>query len=1053
MKDFSPENNLLPHIIDHYAQEDPDRVYAEYPRSPDTYDDGFTQVTYHSFANVINGTAWWLTNNLGPGNGETLAYVGTNDIRYPALVIGAIKAGYRMFLVSPRNSMPAYKSLFGSTKCTRILTQVPRLPPVIAIIDGLSMQAIDIPGVDELLFNEHPHFEYSKTYPNHRNDTMAIVHTSGSTGIPKPIIWPLEVANQHIRMSSLQPPSGSTTLAEVFIGSKMFLTLPPFHAAGIGIMIFLAVPSKLTFVVPISASLPTATSFIEAVKHTDLKSAVLPPFILNDLAHNEEMLEFCSQHLELLLYGGGDLPQPIGEKIAKSIRLANMYGASEVGIVNVLFSLSNRDHKTDWKYLSPHPSLGGEFRHVMDDKYELVLVRSEERERYQMPFGIFSELTEYPTRDLFMRHPDPTKSDLWRWCSRLDDVIVFLNGEKTNPVSMEQHIIASNEDVTGVLVAGAQRFQASLIVEYGDKALDLSERAKIIEELWPSIQEANAVCPAHARILRSHILFTVPEKPMARAGKGTIQRTATLALYDSELDALYTDAEILAKSALQETFRPRYQWDVPQIANNICCVLCDLTGWSEDQLDDTANFFHLGLDSLMTIEAARVIKGGFQLSGFTPNLIYLYPSVTALAEAIFQLMHNNEKSEELANAERLQEREALLDRMIDLIEPNTYVKAPQLQTVLLTGSTGTLGAYLLDVLLNDPAVGHIHCFNRRKDSQSVQYEKSSFYNLISSFESNRVSFWQIDLSRKNLGLDTATFNRLQSTVTTVVHNAWNVNFNLSLASFEPDLLGVANLINFAASSKNVPNLFFISSVGSVLGYPDGTPEELVTADPSVNGYGNSKYIAEHMIAHAATERAMRASIARVGQIAGATNAPGLWNKKEWFPSLAISSRQIGAIPEHLGSLDWIDWVPIDLLAGVLIDLALNEPSHPGSVEFFHPVNLDCMQWSNIVPIVSSALAPLGGQPLETIHLCEWIQRVRMNMEAACSGEGASEETLRMNLEKNPAAKLLDFFEEVASNRGHVVLDTRNTARKSHKLRAIEGIKEEWIRKWVAEWMM
>ncbi|CAI7663889.1 unnamed protein product [Penicillium manginii] len=1050
MKGFHPENNLIPHTIDYYAQEDPDRVYAEYPRSPFTYDDGFTQVTYHSFANAINGIAWWLTDNLGPGDGETLAYVGTNDIRYPALVFGAIKAGYHMFLVSPRNSMPAYKSLFESTKCARILTQSPRLPPVLAIIDGLSMQAIDIPDVDELLSNEYPHFEYSKTYPDHRNDTMAIVHTSGSTGIPKPIIWPLEVANQHIRMSNLQPPSGSSALAEMFIDSKMFLTLPPFHAAGIGIMIFLAVPSKLTFVVPISASLPTAASFIAAAKQTDLKSAVLPPFILNDLAHNNEMLEFCSQHLELLLYGGGDLSQPIGEKIAKRIRLANMYGASELGIVNSLFSLTNRDHTTDWKYISPHPDLGGEFRHVMDDKYEFVLVRSEQSERHLMPF-------EYQTRDLFMRHPDPTKSELWRWCARVDDVIVFLNGEKTNPVSMEQHITASNKDVTGVLVAGAQRFQASLIIEYGDRALDPSERAIIIEKLWPSIEEANAVCPAHAQILRTHILFTVPEKPMSRAGKGTIQRTATLASYESELDALYADADSLGTvSIADDPFSPGRLKDVEELAVFIRQVLISVTGWSENQVDSATNFFHLGFDSLKAITATRSIRRGLRLSDFTPNFIYLYPSVTALSEATFQLMHNNEKLEDLAKAERLQGRQALFEKMIEHIEPNAG-KLPQTQTVLLTGSTGTLGTYLLDALLKDPTVGHVHCLNRREDSQSVQHEKSTFFSLNSSFNSDKVSFLQVDLSQKHLGLDSEIFNNLRETATTIVHNAWNVNFNLSLASFEPDLLGVANLINFTASCKNVPSLFFISSVGSVLGHSTDsglTPETLVTADPSANGYGNSKYVAEHMIAHAVKQGSIRASIARVGQVAGAVNAPGLWNKGEWFPSLVISSQQVGAIPQNLGpAVNQIDWVPIDLLSSVLIDLALNEYSVPGSVGFFHPLNLHPKTWEDIAPTVYEALTLSGGKVLEKIPLSDWIQRVRKNMEAASDEDGGSDEMLRKNLEKNPAAKLLDFFESLDSTPAQNALDTQNTAARSDKLRAIDGVKEKWIRKWIGEWIV
>jgi hypothetical protein len=76
----------------------------------------------------------------------------------------------------------------------------------------------------------------------------------------------------------------------------------------------------------------------------------------------------------------------------------------------------------------------------------------------------------------------------------------------------------------------------------------------------------------------------------------------------------------------------------------------------------------------------------------------------------------------------------------------------------------------------------------------------------------------------------------------------------------------------------------------------------------------------------------------------------------------------------------------------------------------------------------------------------------MNMEAACRGDGASDEMLRKNLEKNPAAKLLDFFEALVLARWPVALGSGNTALKSHKLRSIDGIKEEWIHKWIREWM-
>ena len=88
---------LLVRIVDYLAAEKPQLLYAEFPRSPTTYADGFQSVTYGAFADAINGIAWWLHDTLGLGkNFETLAYIGPNDLRYPALILGANKAGHKV---------------------------------------------------------------------------------------------------------------------------------------------------------------------------------------------------------------------------------------------------------------------------------------------------------------------------------------------------------------------------------------------------------------------------------------------------------------------------------------------------------------------------------------------------------------------------------------------------------------------------------------------------------------------------------------------------------------------------------------------------------------------------------------------------------------------------------------------------------------------------------------------------------------------------------------------------------------------------------------------
>ncbi|PWY66351.1 acetyl-CoA synthetase-like protein, partial [Aspergillus sclerotioniger CBS 115572] len=645
--DFDINNQLLPNIVDHYAQVKPDAIYAEYPVNPVSYDDGYRPITYKAFANTINGLAKFLTETLGPGHGEILSYLGPNDLRYPALVMAALKAGYCMFMTSPRNSAAAHQSLFTKLDCKTLLAPVPRPPFIAGILEAHTLNVVDMPGLDELLTTEYPHFVYTKTYPEAASERMAIIHTSGSTGIPKPVIWTHDSAVKHMHMNVMEPPEGHECQGHWGFGKRMYLTLPPFHAAGLGHMIFVTMPVDTTIIIPTSAGLPTAAALVAARKQTPFEFAMVPPSLLQELAQTPELLDYCSTQIEFLCYGGGDVPQEIGNAVARKIKLVNAYGASELGNLSLIHSKTNRDPLTDWRYLHFHPATGVEYRHVSGGEYEMVLVRTPEREAYQFTFTIFPELQEYHPNDLMVRHPDPAKPDLWRPSARTDDIIVFLNGEKTNPVSMEQHIITTNPEVTGALVAGSQRFQAVLLVELGlsAKALSMSERAAIIEKLWPSIEHANTQCPAHARIAKSHILFTTPEKPMLRAGKGTVQRAGTLALYAQEFDDLYADADKLAQHDAGDLVGPGSVDDVTKVEQYIRSVILAITGW-DPTLSDTENWFNLGLDSLQTITTTRILKHGLNLPSLTPNLIYLHPTIAGLAHAVQHLHQHREQSAE-----------------------------------------------------------------------------------------------------------------------------------------------------------------------------------------------------------------------------------------------------------------------------------------------------------------------------------------------------------------------------------------------------------------------
>ena len=90
-------NRLLNHIVDDIARDNPDMPYAELPVSPTSFDQGLRDVSYRDLSNAINGIAWWLDRSLGRGkNFETLTYLGPNDLHHTILLLGAVKAGYKV---------------------------------------------------------------------------------------------------------------------------------------------------------------------------------------------------------------------------------------------------------------------------------------------------------------------------------------------------------------------------------------------------------------------------------------------------------------------------------------------------------------------------------------------------------------------------------------------------------------------------------------------------------------------------------------------------------------------------------------------------------------------------------------------------------------------------------------------------------------------------------------------------------------------------------------------------------------------------------------------
>ena len=65
--------------------------------------------------------------------------------------------------------------------------------------------------------------------------------------------------------------------------------------------------------------------------------------------------------------------------------------------------------------------------------------------------------------------------------------------------------------------------------------------------------------------------------------------------------------------------------------------------------------------------------------------------------------------------------------------------------------------------------------------------------------------------------------------------------------------------------------------------------------PFGHGYGESKWVAEHVLQNVMQQTDMNAIIVRLGQVA--SDRLGYWNEKEWFPALVKTALHQRCLPD------------------------------------------------------------------------------------------------------------------------------------------------------------
>lgn len=748
-------------------------------------------------------------------------------------------------------------------------------------------------------------------------DLAYIIHTSGSTGLPKGVMLhhggTLNLGLSMARMMGVQP------------DERTLLSSSPSFDAWISDTVMTWVSGGA--IVPIRRAEMDDTAGLRAkMERLGVTSATLPPSYLRLF----EQADFPT--LRILMTVGEPPNAADALHYAARLRYINGYGPTENTAAASVGVLSPDSPRMTAGRPLPNTAI-----HILDEDGEPVPPGSVGHV-WLSGMGLAVGYLNRPdlTAAAFVETPKGRRyrtGDLGRW---LPDGELLILGRSDNQVKLRgqrlelgeiEHRLESHPGVQQAVAlvdtppGGAQTLWA--FVSLAPDAMEPTQAA------WTA--HVAAALPAYmvpAAVIR------VPAIPVTVAGK--VDRKALLQALadhtaaspsssgDSTTAGAYTPPRNAVEQRVADLWAEQLQRPVP---------------------GREASFFELGGDSLRAIAVVNRLRREFACK---INDLYEAP---VLADFALRLRPQPDHLHRVIAAVRdhwrdyqatLPAFDAARDRALDeqqrayearnaAYAPFDGVERRDYGNVLLTGGTGYLGAYLLRELLSEPE-RRVTALVRGSDDGAARARLGSV--LAGYFGAQRgtaliadprLTVRAGDLRRDGLGLAPTAYGALAEGVRAVFHCAANVNHFGHYAEFHADNVeATRRLLDLAAMRRGDPADFHLISTLSVTGKAPEDGFKLVTEYDAVpkrldeNYYVRSKQEAERLVT-AARGDLRNASIHRVGNVVfAAEGGPLQLNLRDnaFFRQLAAFVR-LGVVPDD--SHVWL--CHVDLVARAVALLA------------------------------------------------------------------------------------------------------------------------------------
>jgi acyl-CoA synthetase (AMP-forming)/AMP-acid ligase II len=241
-----------------------------------------------------------------------VALLSSSGLDVVVTIFALNRLGYATLFLSTRLAPAAHTSLLSMTKCHKIIVAESFKPTVKEIQEQYPIEQFS-------LISRKDYRHVSPTWsiqrqcdPVKESKKIAwIIHSSGSTGFPKPIYL-----------------SNFATLANFAKGLRLksFTTSPLFHSHALmemGRAMYAKRPMYLgNYAFPV-----TRHNLIEAMKVAKPEMLCAVPYVLKLLAETEDGMAQLTR-IKLVMYGGSACPDDLGDfLVARGVNLAGNYGA------------------------------------------------------------------------------------------------------------------------------------------------------------------------------------------------------------------------------------------------------------------------------------------------------------------------------------------------------------------------------------------------------------------------------------------------------------------------------------------------------------------------------------------------------------------------------------------------------------------------------------------------------------------------------------------------------------------------------------------------------